>query len=91
MPWVNGGDRIVNRAQTINVPLAKQIAAFNHLFHQLFKADALPFPFAAFTRALHRLKEPQRAIESLELRGAARAGGRAGIKSAFTRQLRHGG
>ncbi|CNT91632.1 Uncharacterised protein [Salmonella enterica subsp. enterica serovar Bovismorbificans] len=47
----------MNSAQSVHMTFAKQIAAFHDFFNKLLKADALPFPFAAFTHAFHRFKQ----------------------------------
>ena len=86
---INGGRRGINGAQAVNVTLAKQVAAFHHFIDQLFKADALPFTFAAFTDAFHRLKNTQRAVQAFQLRRAPGAGRRASIKTVLACQLRH--
>ena len=75
--------------QAVNVTFAKQVPAFHHLFDELFKADALPFTFATFTDALHRLQNSQRAVQAFEQGCAAGAGSRTRIKTAFARQLFH--
>ncbi|MNB97142.1 hypothetical protein D3C75_443640 [compost metagenome] len=90
MPGIHRGGEIANGSQPVNMAFAKQISPFDDLCDQLFKADALPLTFSAFSGALHRSKYAQWAIQTLQQGCPARAGGGARIQPAFTRQPGHG-
>ena len=69
---------------------AEQITAFRHFFNQLFKADALPFAFAAFTNSLHRLQDTQRAVQPFHQSCTTGAGSGSPLQAAFAAHIFQG-
>ena len=69
---------------------AEQITAFRHFFNQLFKADALPFTFAAFTNALHRFEDTQRAVQPFHQCRTTGTGGGTSFQAAFAAHVFQG-
>ena len=56
MPGIKRCVGVMDCPQAVNVAFTKQVAAFHHLFDQLFEADALPFSLTAFADTFHGLE-----------------------------------